>query len=650
MKKIHIDENKAIELHSLGKSTYEVAKAFNISQTQVRRILLKNNIQPHSIKTDDVTEDNILMYYNNGLSSEQIAKDMNISPTTVCRVIKRKGFELKKAGYFNRKYSLNETFLDDIDTQEKAYFLGFMYADGCVHKRKNNFNITLHAKDVELLEKFSHIFYGFDKIVTTDGGYKALTIYSSKLCLKLIENGCMPAKTFKIKFPHHLPKELISHFLRGLYDGDGCIYIAESGRVRVSLTGYSEFLTEVKQYLHALNIYSILRIVKGDKVADLSVSKNYDSREFLRYLYKDANIYLDRKFKKYLEAMEILEKKNAPSKFYGSTNIVSYNGNKLTKQYIEGLSDDEKTEVAEFLFNYFRRNGFPYDRFDDDELVSDFKSLCNSNIKLINNNELSNIGNAGLKIFKGFCHHYYKVSDGRMPCFEDAFNDDKLLMKAIKNRLGFFFDTKEAFNITGNMIRQGLRNGRIAFAASIFKPSVAKFFYDKFQAKNVLDISAGFGQRMVGACATKSIESYTGLDPWNETISALTDIKDFLSFSNKEISLHQIGSENFLSEKRFDFCFSSPPFFNKEIYCADGSQAYSNGLEGFMNWWRKTAQNVHQMLSGRYFVINMDQKIIIDMLAKSSDLFALDGVYKINFKRAHLTHDSSDVYYVLRKV
>lgn len=648
MAKNQVDEGSIIQLYSSGKSTREVASVCNVSQTQVRRILSRHDVKAHEIKTSSEIEDIIVQRYKDGDSSEKISKDLDLNASTVCRVLKRNNIELKKAKHFNRKYQINEDFLDEINTQEKAYFLGFMYADGCVHKRKTNFNLTLHQQDVDILEIFSNIFYGFNKVVTTDGGYRALTIYSAKLCSKLIQNGCMPAKTFKVQLPK-LPKELLSHFLRGVYDGDGCINLCESGRVRVILTGYSEFLKEIQDYLSTRGISGILRIVKGDNVASFVVSKNYDTKAFLEYLYKDATIYLNRKYEKYLICKDILNQKTAPSANYGSSNIVSYNGTKLTKKYIESLSVPEKDKIVDFLFDYFRKNGFPYESIDDNEMMNDFENLCNTEVKVVNN-ELRELSNGGLKLFKNFCHHYYKVSGGKQPSLIDAFNDDAKLRKAIQNRLGYFFDTGEAFNITGNMLRQGLRNSRIAFAASIFKPSVAKFFYDHFKAENVLDISAGFGQRMVGAYASKSVKRYVGLDPWRDTIEALTNIQDFLSFTGKDFSLVEIGSEDFISDERFDFCFSSPPFFNKEVYTQHNKQAYSNGLEGFMDYWVKTAKNVHTMLSGKYFVINMDSKMIIDMLAAVSDLFVQEDLYKISFKRAHLPSDSYDYYYVLRKV
>ena len=642
-------EALVVSLYQDGKSTHIVSEETKISQSQVCRILRKRNISTRGLKTDDNIEEHIVQEYNNGVSSEKIAQELDLNASTICRILKRKGIGLKHAKHFNRKYQINESFLDVIDTQEKAYFLGFMYADGAVHKEAPSFKLELHVQDMDILEKFQRLLFIGDvsKIGTDRIKYKYFSIRSKRLRDKLIENGCVPAKTFKVSLPKTLSEELMHHFLRGLYDGDGCINICESGRVRVILTGYYNFLLEIKEYLSTKHgISGLLRADENNRVADLVVSKNYDAQKFLEYLYTDANIYLDRKYTKYQDALISLNKKNAVPKGYGSTNIVSYNGQKLKGEYIASISIDEKNKIADFLFEYFRKNGFPYEVIEEPEMIEDFNSLCNSSSQLVGD-ELKSTSNAGLKIFKNYCHHYYSVTNGKKPSFEVAFNDDEKLMKAIKNRMGYYFE--ETFNITGNMLRQGFRNGHIAFAASVFKPAVAKFFYEYFEARDVLDISAGFGQRMIGACATKGVRRYVGLDPWDRTILALGNVQDFLSFTGKDVSLIQTGSEDFVTKERFDFCFSSPPFFDKEIYSSSG-QAYSSGYSGFLDWWVRTAENVHKVLKGKYFVINMDSKIIIDMVVKTQKLFTLENVFKINFTRSHLPSDSADCYYILRKV
>src|SRR5690606_16001297 len=107
--------------------------------------------------------------------------------------------------------------------------------------------------------------------------------------------------------------------------------------------------------------------------------------------------------------------------------------------------------------------------------------------------------------------------------------------------------------------------------------SVAKFVYDTYCSKNskVLDISAGFGQRMMAAAASSNVIHYTGIDPWKKQVDALTEMhgNEFPEFS---IDLLNVGSEVANLDSDYDLCFSSPPFYNKEIYSNDSDQAYVN--------------------------------------------------------------------------
>lgn len=234
----------------------------------------------------------------------------------------------------------------------------------------------------------------------------------------------------------------------------------------------------------------------------------------------------------------------------------------------------------------------------------------------------------------------------------EAFYDDRKLMKVIRNRMGI--DYKESFNITGNMIRQGFRNSRVAFAASIFKPSLAKFVYDRFAPDNavVLDTSAGFGQRMLGAMASDKVKRYIAYDPWVDTISALREISKFFDFGER-VELCNFGSERIdLAEESVDFVFSSPPFYDKEVYSSSSDQAYQGrGFYDFVDeWWVETAKRVHAaMKPDSLFVLNMNERMADIMLLRVADLFAKEDEYWIDYKRKHLGKDGRDMFFVLRR-
>jgi 16S rRNA G966 N2-methylase RsmD len=315
------------------------------------------------------------------------------------------------------------------------------------------------------------------------------------------------------------------------------------------------------------------------------------------------------------------------------------------------MTPDEKIDAANYVFSFLRKNGFPYPTYKESELREDFSRLKRFSGKIIDKEILSGLF-VGIKTFKHFCHHYYSVKNKSNLSMTEAFADDDLLMKVIHNRMGISY--KETFNITGNMIRQGFRNSHVAFAASIFKPSVAKTIYDHFAPENsiVLDISAGFGQRMLGAMASRKVSKYIGIDPWKETIETLTKIKNFYSFDNK-VELICNGSENVKLNQKIDFCFSSPPFYNKEMYNDNSSQAYvGKSLDEFINiWWCSTVDNIYNNLKdGGLFILNMDPEVAKLMIEAVADKFKFIDEYYIRYQRAQLGKDANDTYYVLEKI
>ena len=204
-------------------------------------------------------------------------------------------------------------------------------------------------------------------------------------------------------------------------------------------------------------------------------------------------------------------------------NIIEYNGWKLKKHFIENLEHKDKLKLSEFLFNYFRSKGFPFPKFTSSELQKDWKNLFNFNSSTLEkNNIISDYKAIGSKLFKHYSPHIFETKTKTKPSMIEAFNDDNLLQMCIKNRLGITY--KETFNITNAMLLQGFRNSHISASISIFKPSIAKFIYDKFTSNGdtIYDFSIGFGQRFLGAASTKKELFYVGCDPWSKSIERFT--------------------------------------------------------------------------------------------------------------------------------
>lgn len=218
------------------------------------------------------------------------------------------------------KYHYNKEYFKTIDTPEKAYWLGFLYADGCITRfykndeiRSMSLEITLCHEDRGHLEKFAKSLEAdvpiSNKIVRLNGKEylsHRLVINYTAMCRDLINLGCTPAKTYDLKFPTFdiVPYEFMRDFIRGFFDGDGCICVSQFNNkpiIIVSFTGMPEMLHSIADFLISERVITSVPSIKKSK------SKAYDFRiygidhikVFLDYIYKDSELYLDRKYKKY---------------------------------------------------------------------------------------------------------------------------------------------------------------------------------------------------------------------------------------------------------------------------------------------------------------------------------------------------------------
>lgn len=227
---------------------------------------------------------------------------------------KQVSFWLKSNGYISkpimknsqsniyRKYHFDEDFFEAIDTEDKAYWLGFLYADGYVSEKKNSIELGLKESDKEHLEKFKASLCANHKLSQTRKtvggkeyvGYR-LTLNSEKLKSDLINKGCVVRKTLRLSFPSHdiVPAHLIRHFIRGYVDADGCIVVSEN-KVSVEVVGTIEFL---QGYIKALGLHqNKIHYINKRETASRVMYGGSHALRILNTLYTDASIYLDRKY------------------------------------------------------------------------------------------------------------------------------------------------------------------------------------------------------------------------------------------------------------------------------------------------------------------------------------------------------------------
>lgn len=220
-----------------------------------------------------------------------------------------------RGGGLKRKYDCNDDYFAVIDTKDKAYFLGFIYADGFITKPDSGqakLGITL--AEIEPIEKFKKYIntdrpigiYTKGKNSYSEGKieYK-FAIASDKLVSDLEKLGVIERKTLVLKFPK-LREDLIPHFIRGYFDGDGSIYYHVTKnhlnpRLGINICGTKEFLDEMVKYLPSAksnNVYKEKRRITN--CWNIKLVSNIECLQVYHYLYKDCDdLYLTRKRTKF---------------------------------------------------------------------------------------------------------------------------------------------------------------------------------------------------------------------------------------------------------------------------------------------------------------------------------------------------------------
>ncbi|ABS83598.1 mobile intron protein [Bacillus phage 0305phi8-36] len=251
-------------------------------------------------------------FYKNGMPLLDAWKATGCGRNKLQRTLKERGL-MRSPRDNSRKYTLDESFFETIDTQEKAYWLGFMYADGYVSNTRNDYNvgIALGIKDKGHLSRFKEALRATHPIGEYEGNsygvgtkYCRFRFTSKTMYTHLVEKGVFENKSLILKFPSEdiVPKHLVHHFIRGYFDGDGSF--SYSGKrddtYAVKIMGTREFLTTLAEHIdHKPTLHK--RHTDTKNSYSLEFMAKDDVRKFGRYIYNGANIYLFRKYQRYLK-------------------------------------------------------------------------------------------------------------------------------------------------------------------------------------------------------------------------------------------------------------------------------------------------------------------------------------------------------------
>ncbi|RLC89080.1 MAG: hypothetical protein DRJ03_00560 [Chloroflexi bacterium] len=228
--------------------------------------------------------------YEGGTSARQLGFEYGVADVTITSLLKRRDVFVRNRSNAKRTNQIKEDVFDTI-TEESAYWIGFLLADGNVYyppKRSKQLNIGLAEKDWEHLEKFKK-FIGSDKSLYYNKGGVFVSFYSNRIVEKLAEHGIVPRKSKIAKVPEQLKNN--RHFWRGMIDGDGWVnhnLVGLCGTFDI-VSGFNEFVCSIPHVVSKVNPHQ-----KTECCWEINYSAMY-VRYIFGTLYRDSHIALDRK-------------------------------------------------------------------------------------------------------------------------------------------------------------------------------------------------------------------------------------------------------------------------------------------------------------------------------------------------------------------
>lgn len=317
-----LTQNQLEEIKRLNKegwSTKQIYEQMGITKSQaykaIKRMGLKSNcnrtMTPDSIKI-------IKEKYLEGETIEEITdkyfKDKYCSGE-INMVLRKLGITRPNG----TQAKINHDYFENIDSEHKAYWLGFIYADGSITKKvyeKGSYTYRLRMElmfeDKYILEQMaldlesdlkpkeyyndtSH-FEGYNKPKHT-----AYIMFSSKkMGEDLVKLGVVPNKTFILKSLPNIPDNLMKHFIRGYFDGDGSVYLTKDNTIKTAFYGTHDFINSIQDFL-IKELGLTKKKITDQKEANVSFvgMAKQESEKLYHYMYDEATIFLNRKYEKY---------------------------------------------------------------------------------------------------------------------------------------------------------------------------------------------------------------------------------------------------------------------------------------------------------------------------------------------------------------
>ena len=316
-----------------GTSMAKLGKEYGLSDQTIMKYLetlgYERPLANPELKWFEENKQLVIDLYNEHKSLTKVAEIIKADRNKLAKKLKTLGVEIDCSS--NNLKTYDESFFEKIDTEEKAYWLGFIYADGWVVRnhskdkegrqlKKYSLGIELSVKDKEHLIKFAKVIcFNFEESMLYSRERKiyyehlneektyemcAFQVSSKKIVEDLIKLGCVPNKTLIKTFPtyNEVPSKLMGHFMRGYADGNGGV-LSKQKAWTIS-TGSELF---AKGFLKEVNIQTKSNLTYIQKVKDANcwtfiLGSGKTAVKVFDLMYNEkTTVYLERKYEKFIK-------------------------------------------------------------------------------------------------------------------------------------------------------------------------------------------------------------------------------------------------------------------------------------------------------------------------------------------------------------
>lgn len=568
--------------------------------------IMVNTFTGHFYETGIMTDigTQIQVLYQSGYTQKQVASIVGCSLTTVRRRMGQLGIVGRSNG--SRKYQLREDVFDEIDTETKAYWLGFLLADGCIAKSagtRRAVRVFLKRSDAGHLRKLAKFFNYRGKLYSDERDHPRVGIVfnSANICQPLLDRGWLEYKRHgNTRIVESIPDYLFNHFFRGYFDGDGCI----SYHKRNLRNNKDWQVTIVCKHRAPLELFAerlapIWRSIKQphprNSVYTLVYNGNNKLLNLIEWMYKDATVYLDRKMfrRREFEGAEVYEFRNIwDFSFHVTTTELCARG-------------DSKELVDEFT-NILIDSGWCNPKADVDD---DYSKCQNIQVdKYIAGQSIKNGQTPGNKIIEVYQPKLWHVAQKGSPAIADFVGHRSLTRRAV----AALMTGRNRRIYPRRLIREMLFAG--FSRASMTSIPVLMAAIRLFDLRGMwFDPCAGWGHRLLAAHLLGY--DYEGTDP-GVSYNGLVKLKEDFGLT---AAIHNLKWQD-LGSRRYDFVMTSPPFWNKEDYL-DGVD-YGD----FDDWYRDFIVGLIHNTRGR-LVLHVDRpikdKIVGDFQTRIIELYSV---------------------------